>query len=379
VWGSDAAHVWTCGFGGEIRFFNGSTWTGQASGTGQLLVTIAGRSDSDVFAVGTGGTILHWNGFSWASQASGTTEVLFKVCVLPGGSAWAVGWNGTVLRHDGTTWSPEAVGLTTAKLSAVWASSDTDVWIGGQSTTIWHGDGSSWTPMNPGSSFLVGAWGSSPTDVYFGSFSGVVHWDGSSFERQVFSSLNVNEIFGTSPTNIFATGGESTIGHFDGTEWLPQANPGEATNPTLRIGEYNGVAGGPVAVATWVGNTLDASLQPVAQQSLFDSFTMLHQVGAPELQPLASLVLLEPGRPNPFRWVTTISYALPTEAPVRLSVHDAGGRLVRELDSGARTAGRHEVTWDGRDGSGNAVAAGVYFVRLDGGRQSRTSKLVLVR
>jgi len=77
--------------------------------------------------------------------------------------------------------------------------------------------------------------------------------------------------------------------------------------------------------------------------------------------------------------VTTISYALPAEAAVRLSVHDAGGRLVRDLESGPRTAGPHEVTWDGRDGEGNTVAAGVYFVRLDGDRQSRTSKLVLVR
>jgi len=259
VWGSDAAHVWTCGTGGEIRFFNGSTWTGQASGTTQTLAKIAGRSQSDVFAVGSGGTILHWDGVSWKPQASGTTEMVFRVCPLPGGSTWAVGWNGTVLRHDGITWSPEAVGLTNVNLSALWANSDTDVWIGGQSTTIWHGDGSSWTPMEPGTSFFIGAWGSSPTDVYVGSFSGIVHWNGSSFETQTFSSWAVNEIFGTSATNIFATGAESTIGHFDGTEWLPQANPGQATNPTLRIGEYNGIAGGVVGVTTWVGNTLDAS------------------------------------------------------------------------------------------------------------------------
>jgi hypothetical protein len=52
---------------------------------------------------------------------------------------------------------------------------------------------------------------------------------------------------------------------------------------------------------------------------------------------------------------------------------------VSDLESGVRTAGRHEVTWDGRDDGGQTAANGVYFVRLETARESRVSKLVLMR
>jgi len=378
VWGSDASHVWTVGAGGEIRFFDGSTWSGQTSGTTQDLVDVVGRSDTDVFAVGAGGTILHWNGLAWSAQTSGTTEVLFDLHLLAG-TAWLAGFNGTLLHHDGVSWSPEAVGVTTANLMAVYASSDSDVWFSGQTPTIWHGDGVTWNAMSSGTPTLFGAWGSSSTDIWFGGVTGVVHWNGSSLELDNVFGFEVDEVFGTSAGNVFISGGASSVGRYDGTSWTTFPNPLQATNPTLRIGEYNGIDASVQGVVTWVGNTFDASQEPVAQQALFDKFDYHHQVGAPALQPLASLLLLEPGRPNPFRWVTTVSYALPREEPVRLTVHDAAGRLVSELETGVREAGRHDVTWNGRDRDGRTVAAGVYFVRLDAARESRVSKLVLVR
>jgi hypothetical protein len=50
---------------------------------------------------------------------------------------------------------------------------------------------------------------------------------------------------------------------------------------------------------------------------------------------------------------------------VRLALHDAAGRLVRELAAGARAAGEHAERWDLRDGNGNAVGTGLYFAHLE--------------
>jgi flagellar basal-body rod modification protein FlgD len=47
-------------------------------------------------------------------------------------------------------------------------------------------------------------------------------------------------------------------------------------------------------------------------------------------------------------------------ASVKVSITDAGGKVIRTLDLGARPAGAFPVTWDGRDGSGQPVAAGSY-------------------
>lgn len=81
--------------------------------------------------------------------------------------------------------------------------------------------------------------------------------------------------------------------------------------------------------------------------------------------------------PNPFNPRTLIRFDVPRTGRVSLRVHDARGRLVRTLAEGVRTAGAHEAVWQGRDDGGAAVAAGVYFVRLDDGRSVRTSKVVL--
>jgi hypothetical protein len=69
--------------------------------------------------------------------------------------------------------------------------------------------------------------------------------------------------------------------------------------------------------------------------------------------------------PNPAGVATTLRYELPRVSPVRLAVHDAAGRLVRELSHGAHEAGEHVERWDLRDAGGRPVGAGLYFARLE--------------
>lgn len=83
--------------------------------------------------------------------------------------------------------------------------------------------------------------------------------------------------------------------------------------------------------------------------------------------------------PNPFTGGTRIAYTLPAAGHARLEVFGVDGRRVRALASGAMAAGRHEASWDGRDGAGRAVAPGLYFVRLDADGVSASGRLVRVR
>ena len=77
--------------------------------------------------------------------------------------------------------------------------------------------------------------------------------------------------------------------------------------------------------------------------------------------------------PNPFRAATTLRFELAAAGPAKLRVYDPQGRLVRTLSEGRREPGRHDVTWDGRDDDGRAVAAGVYYYELvsDAGKVAR--------
>ncbi len=88
---------------------------------------------------------------------------------------------------------------------------------------------------------------------------------------------------------------------------------------------------------------------------------------------------LDPVTPNPFNPMTTISYALPADGPVRLAVYDLSGRLVTVLADGESEAGPHVATWHGTDARGNEVGSGVYFLRLEAEGKAATRKMVLVK
>lgn len=77
--------------------------------------------------------------------------------------------------------------------------------------------------------------------------------------------------------------------------------------------------------------------------------------------------------PNPFRDATTLTYALPEAADVRLEVFDALGRRVATVTEGLQTAGTHEARFVERD-----LAPGLYLVRLTAGTQTSTRRLVHV-
>jgi len=83
--------------------------------------------------------------------------------------------------------------------------------------------------------------------------------------------------------------------------------------------------------------------------------------------------------PNPFRSSTRLTFALREAGPVRVTVHDPAGRVLRTLVDGARLeAGLNEVDWDGRGADGRALPAGRYFVRVQAaGRSERVSVVKL--
>lgn len=64
---------------------------------------------------------------------------------------------------------------------------------------------------------------------------------------------------------------------------------------------------------------------------------------------------------------------------VKVSVHDAAGRVVRALSVRDVSSGVQQVFWDGADAGGARVSAGVYFVRVAHEHGTNTHRLVIVR
>ena len=109
-------------------------------------------------------------------------------------------------------------------------------------------------------------------------------------------------------------------------------------------------------------------------------FTLPNQVTGTQDLPTKPLnYALQQCVPNPFNPRTTISYALPVDAFVKLNVYATNGRFVTSLVSEQKPSGTHEVVWDGRDRFGHRVATGVYLYRLQAGDFIETRRMVLIK
>ncbi len=83
-------------------------------------------------------------------------------------------------------------------------------------------------------------------------------------------------------------------------------------------------------------------------------------------------------QPNPFGDGTVIRFALPVRSKVVVDVFDIHGRRVRSLTRAPWQAGYHRLAWDGRDGAGRRVGAGVYLYRMAAGDFNASRKLVVL-
>jgi len=83
--------------------------------------------------------------------------------------------------------------------------------------------------------------------------------------------------------------------------------------------------------------------------------------------------------PNPFNSSVVLRFHLSAAGPASISVFDMIGRRVWAWSTVEFARGRHEVAWDGRDGTGRPVAPGVYVARIQAGSQRVARKMLLLR
>jgi hypothetical protein len=94
---------------------------------------------------------------------------------------------------------------------------------------------------------------------------------------------------------------------------------------------------------------------------------------------LPTVTQLKGATPNPFSQTATLSFSLAQGGPVELAIYSVGGRRVRTLARDVREPGEYSVLWNGRDDDGNAMPAGVYFVRMQAAQARFSRPVVLLK
>ena len=89
------------------------------------------------------------------------------------------------------------------------------------------------------------------------------------------------------------------------------------------------------------------------------------------------LTLSASNYPNPFNPETTISFTVPQNGQTSVKVYNLKGQEVRSLLNKEMTAGSSSIVWNGTDNSGDNVASGLYFVRVQNNGKAVTRKMLL--
>ena len=67
------------------------------------------------------------------------------------------------------------------------------------------------------------------------------------------------------------------------------------------------------------------------------------------------------------------------QAQVTLGIYDLLGKQIKTLVNHSQDAGSKTAVWDGTDGLGRSVSAGVYLYQIQAGEFTQTRKMVLLK
>jgi hypothetical protein len=262
LWGIDQRHIWAAGAYSDAAFFDGTSWSRPQGWPYRFVPSqpraIHGSAPDNVWLVGDNGKILHFDGRRWQSNwtcshdinafSGETREELIAVtgsgCMLShtngrwkehyqtiyremrfhvpltdvcanGSARYAVSSYGWVYAFEDGSWTRvESVGLdpeNRESLSAVWCDGSDQVIAGGSTFTRYQ-RGQGWQQMDHPWFWPVGGiWGSSPSQlVAVGSMGTIMRYDGKVWAPdalpQSLGEINLTDVWGTAPNNIFAVG-----------------------------------------------------------------------------------------------------------------------------------------------------------------------------
>ena len=101
------------------------------------------------------------------------------------------------------------------------------------------------------------------------------------------------------------------------------------------------------------------------------------QIGGGDTPPIVVVAGIEKIYPNPFNPQTNIRINLLEEASVEVVIFNVRGQKVRNLLSAQKTAGFHNLEWNGLDNSGASCSSGVYTVRVKIGTEVYSKQMVM--
>lgn len=384
IWFSGKAHsVNSVPVEGGLSFFDGTTWVNYTTAsTGAPISDLNGiaiDSSGKIWCATTGGGIVRFDGSDWvifnSSNSGLPANTIYSIAFDNSGNLWAgLGYGFGIVKFDGTNWetfTTANAGLPSNEVVSIFFDTDGIGWFGTKGGGLLKYNGITWESLNTSNSGISSDYISCLTMDSFGNL-----WAGTNSGLTVYreggvdlngSSLPVelsNFTFSLPGDQVLLTWKTQTESNNFGFEI--QKSVLKLSSPTEDWETIGFVAG--------KGTTSQAnSYSFLAPRSGESSLYRLKQVdlnGSVHFSPIltvkvsSSTFYLHPNYPNPFNPETTISFDLPAQGMVTVSIFDVLGRKVAEPENRIFPAGYHSLSWKGTDLAGKTVSSGVYFCRV---------------
>lgn len=98
-----------------------------------------------------------------------------------------------------------------------------------------------------------------------------------------------------------------------------------------------------------------------------------------EVEVPSSKILLNQNYPNPFNPITHISFDIPFDNQVSLTIYNSKGQKVKTLIDDFIHTGHHVLEWNGTDNMERQVSSGLYYYKLESDNNMLVRKLLLLK
>lgn len=397
--------IWIAGRGGTINYSSdfGATWTILPSLTSNFLYKIRAVNNNRILAIGYA-SILEYSdngGIDWKTVAviadNESAIQLWGIDFVNDQLGWVVGTGGFIARtRDGCkSWERQGKDFTNRWLRDIWAYDENHLWIVGEKGLIMHSTdgGAIWhsSPKNLTGKELfdieglnqnqIVAVGDQSTFLY--SHDGGIDWKFAG--HNLAKNVKINSVHLIDETHAWAVGEAGTVmfSNDNGANWTQQPFNSDLRLEGIHFKDVNigYIVGenGKIFETTDGGKSWHTVAEGVTKKYLKSIditkdgkilvcgyYGTILRYGPPPVPSLADRkfparidFVLHQNYPNPFNEQTILSYQLPIQTHVHLTVYNLMGQLVQSLVDEEQSGGSYSVFWNPAGQS-----SGVYLFQL---------------
>jgi hypothetical protein len=209
----------------------GGVWSRVPELEGAFVSGVAATGASDVWVL-AGQTVRHFDGQSWSVSFTNTDQRVILQDLAAGGpdDVWLVGdhfvdfeQHGYLNHFDGTAWTPGAdPSSPLSRVNVIPIRGAIATGQGGGVFQLSAGTPPTSVDLRSGSvEQLDGVWGTSPTDMWaVGRRGTALHYDGTAVRSSPTGiTTDLNDVWGSGPADVWAVGAQGVAIRFDGTSW----------------------------------------------------------------------------------------------------------------------------------------------------------------